>query len=1208
MYKLKKVFISLIIFSMFFSLINQPIVLAAGSDPKNASEIKIGDVIQTPIEKEQPLWFKITPTSSVIAEKSHLILETRGNLDTGITFYSDLQNALENKSYYVDDDNGERGNAKLIVPLAWKGPFYIKLESLTPGQVELITSVTFIAPEDHPDGGACAAEVAVETKPESKQTLTMMRSLRDGLLTRTEVGRKLTSLYYQASPYLVFHLVNDHSFRGTVYEGIQRMEPILYEILMVANGRDSSYVVTIDDYRSFDKLRKEIGAHLPDYLSEQLESSWEKLNVNVSIVGKEIDVLLEEAKLIDSMNVDKFSSKEIIVKLKRKGKNSRNSQGKKAMEYLERALRDVGYKDKSVRIKPMSTKKNDSLFQNTFVLELKKTENIDRLLNELAKKPDIEYAQPNYIYHALTKDVYYKYQWPLENTGQDGGTAGKDIGYTQLSKILAGKQLKSTLIAVVDTGINYTLADFSDRIRVGKDFVNDDEDAMDDNDHGTHVAGVIAAASDNGHSIAGINQYTELLPVKVLEEDGRGYTDDVARGIQYAVDQGAKVINLSLGMEDFDQTIEEALRYASEKNVTVFAAAGNKGKNKLIYPASSQYVISVGAIDNQDKKTSFSNYGEGLDVVAPGMRVPSLVQNGNVLYANGTSMATPHASAIAGLIYSLKPDITPKKIEELLQKNSDDLGDPGYDEKFGWGKVNAAKIVSSVLGDSITANVEQIRLKVGESFQIEVTANQKGKVTNVTKQTKWSVKDKKIAAIKNGIVKGMSLGNTEIVGKYKNMTLRIPIHVRTPVPVGGTPLFETPLTSEMLTFSQLAYSNLDEYIPDRFHPEGWAFEDIVGQENWEYLGLTEFVSEMKEIYGQDYLKPLEEIKNWRVIAVKNDIKSGFYGVAFQNGENIVIAFRGTEEKMDWKMDVLLLFRIAGPQLAPAREFIQEVSSQNIGKKITITGHSLGGWLSQKISVEMVEKDTLLSNMNTFVGSVTFNAPAFAKDSIWDPDYITEEQWEKNQKGQYNNWVVNYVISDDAIGAGNFFCDHIGRTIILPFLSGEFIKYPYSKKKGRSYSIDLEAHSIKNFYFMEFSEGNILPSIKDDELYGSGPLRIPNAFSGDYNGRDWFDGGEGNDKYWGGLNNDTYIFREGYGRDQLTDYGGIDTIETDVVKDQLSFQKVGDHLVIRFNVDEQLTCTNFFATSFMYDYRIEFIKFKDGSIIPIEHLLNEHNVK
>ena len=223
---------------------------------------------------------------------------------------------------------------------------------------------------------------------------------------------------------------------------------------------------------------------------------------------------------------------------------------------------------------------------------------------------------------------------------------------------------------------------------LGYDYVNEDSDPLDDCGHGTHVAGIIGGTYNNSYSIAGVAPNISIVPFKVLDKDGRGTWDDVALGIIASVDAGARVINLSLGGDSSD-VIEDALRYADENGCLVVAAAGNDGINELIYPASSEYTISVGATDNENLRAYFSSYGEGLDIMAPGEDILSIYVDGLTCYASGTSMATPHVAGVASLIISNLGSPSLQEIKDSLFKMALDLGEAGYDTDYGWGLLDA---------------------------------------------------------------------------------------------------------------------------------------------------------------------------------------------------------------------------------------------------------------------------------------------------------------------------------------------------------------------------------------------------------------------------------------------------------------------------------------------------------------------------------------
>ena len=252
------------------------------------------------------------------------------------------------------------------------------------------------------------------------------------------------------------------------------------------------------------------------------------------------------------------------------------------------------------------------------------------------------------------------------------------------------------LVAVVDTGVDYTHPELANKVVLGYDFVNNDADPMDDNGHGTHVAGIIAAATNNGIGVASIGYNTRVLAVKVLSATGSGFYSTVAQGITYAADHGARIINLSLRGTVASNILQDAINYAWNKGVLVVAAAGNDGSNAPVYPAAYPHVLAVAATDWNDAHWSLSNYGDYVDIAAPGVGIFSTDWAGGAgPYASrsGTSMAAPHVAEVAALALAVNPDLTNADLESLLMNTADDKGDPGWDPYYGAGRVNAYRAV-----------------------------------------------------------------------------------------------------------------------------------------------------------------------------------------------------------------------------------------------------------------------------------------------------------------------------------------------------------------------------------------------------------------------------------------------------------------------------------------------------------------------------------
>ncbi|HOJ30223.1 MAG TPA: S8 family serine peptidase [Spirochaetota bacterium] len=277
---------------------------------------------------------------------------------------------------------------------------------------------------------------------------------------------------------------------------------------------------------------------------------------------------------------------------------------------------------------------------------------VEDAIRELSKDPDVEYVQPNYIYHmlAVPNDPAFYMQWALKNTGQkveggytinNPGTLGCDANVEKVWDMHS--DCSNIIVAVLDSGVNYIHQDLKDNMWDGSpygypyhgyNFVYDDNDPMDYHGHGTHVAGIIGAKGNNNVGISGVCWKAKIMAVKVLTDEGYGSTSTIARGIYFAVDNGAKIINMSLGGSVYDTAFHFAINYAASKGVLVVAAAGNNGMGLYesmlnpIYPCmfKSDNILCVGALDQNDIKATFSNYSYKDTVVhiyAPGVNIVS---------------------------------------------------------------------------------------------------------------------------------------------------------------------------------------------------------------------------------------------------------------------------------------------------------------------------------------------------------------------------------------------------------------------------------------------------------------------------------------------------------------------------------------------------------------------------------------------------------
>ena len=247
-------------------------------------------------------------------------------------------------------------------------------------------------------------------------------------------------------------------------------------------------------------------------------------------------------------------------------------------------------------------------------------------------------------------------------------------------------------IAIIDTGINYIHEDLKDNYKSGYDFVNNDTDPNDDNGHGTHVAGTIAA-SDNGIGVLGVAPKSNIYGVKVLDSKGSGYYSNIILGIEWCINNGIEIANMSLGGNSSSLSLKQACDNAYNSGVLLVAAAGNNGSSKILYPANYSSVIAVSAVDQNDAFASFSNYGKKIELSAPGVGIKSTLSGGGYGAYSGTSMATPHVSGVAALIISSGIASGSAAVRERLDSTAEDLGSAGKDVYFGFGLIDAAAAV-----------------------------------------------------------------------------------------------------------------------------------------------------------------------------------------------------------------------------------------------------------------------------------------------------------------------------------------------------------------------------------------------------------------------------------------------------------------------------------------------------------------------------------
>lgn len=319
--------------------------------------------------------------------------------------------------------------------------------------------------------------------------------------------------------------------------------------------------------------------------------------------------------------------------------------------------------------------------------------------------PNVEYAEPNYIARALGEfpnDFHFGKQWGMNNDGQTGGTADADIDWLEAWNLTKEITLSSVKIAILDTGIDQDHGDLFNKIvdkEADQENFTNSETVNDLYGHGTHVAGIAAAIPDNSIGVVGVSYNSSLMNGKVLGDDGSGAYSWVANGIIWAANNGAKVINMSLGGTPKSKTVEEAVNYAWEKKVVLVAAAGNSNNPSPTHPAKYENCIAIAATDDDDAKASFSSYGDWVDVAAPGVDIFSTFPNHdyaigkslNYDYGSGTSMATPHVAGLAALLFAQDFGRSNADVRGIIETTADPISGTG--QYWVHGRINACNAV-----------------------------------------------------------------------------------------------------------------------------------------------------------------------------------------------------------------------------------------------------------------------------------------------------------------------------------------------------------------------------------------------------------------------------------------------------------------------------------------------------------------------------------
>lgn len=336
--------------------------------------------------------------------------------------------------------------------------------------------------------------------------------------------------------------------------------------------------------------------------------------------------------------------------------------------------------------------KNKRVGADFMYLDLPPGLSVENCLAQLKKIPDLEYAEADGIGHGggllIPTDLDFSFQWHHQNLTKPTASSHTAEAWT----ITTGTN--STIVAVLDTGVNASVAEFSGRVVPGYNFVSNTADSTDDHGHGSAVSAVVCANANNVLGGVGVNWNCRLMPVKVLNDVNYGLYSWWAQGINYAVANGAKVINLSAGGTGSNTALTTAINNAIAAGVIFVTITQNDGTGVITYPGNLANPITVGATDQQDRRSTFSNYGSAIDLVAPGSGIYTIGRHGTLEYWNGTSFAAPQVAGVASLLCGLNPKLKQADVRALLCSGADDqVGDAtdtaGFDIFHGAGRLNA---------------------------------------------------------------------------------------------------------------------------------------------------------------------------------------------------------------------------------------------------------------------------------------------------------------------------------------------------------------------------------------------------------------------------------------------------------------------------------------------------------------------------------------
>lgn len=388
-----------------------------------------------------------------------------------------------------------------------------------------------------------------------------------------------------------------------------------------------------------------------------------------------------------------------------------------------------------------------------------------------------------------------------------------DPGYSQqwgLHNIMAkeawqmiGEATQAVIVAVIDSGIDATHLELQNRLAPGGfNFLMNNDDVTDYNGHGTAVAGIIAAETGNGAGIAGVSGTLDvrILPLKTSSMIGTSYVSDVIRAIDYAIEKNADVINISLGSNSPSNIEKAAIQRAIDNGIVVIASAGNSGSSSYVYPASYNNVISVGSIKENNNVSNFSNFNNKVTVTAPGEQIYTTNLNNNYTYYSGTSFSAAFVSGIASVIKTVDPSLNGMEIKELIGATAIDMGDPGRDLFYGFGRTNlksAVKEIVQTLEPVTGVKLEHafLQLEIGQEFKLSAQVLPENAEN---KNVSWVSDNPALVSVSpDGLVKAVGPGKATVIVITEDggFTATCSVTVHTP----DLPVSEITLDKERLT-------------------------------------------------------------------------------------------------------------------------------------------------------------------------------------------------------------------------------------------------------------------------------------------------------------------------------------------------------------------------------------------------------------------------